>query len=98
MINNNLIKKFCNIKEQLESCFKEFINQVIKNNGYSEKIKKYFIEVLVVDSEISVCVTFENNFGQVALTFCVDSENPEDSFKEQIENYLNDIMRDEDYD
>ena len=43
MIDIYLIRKFCNINKQLENCFKKFITQVIKDNGYSKKITVYFV-------------------------------------------------------
>lgn len=100
MINNNLIKKFCNIKEQLESCFKEFITQVIKDNGYTENMKVYSVNVQTDGNEIVIDVVFEAGIGAATEeTFYIDFEHlegTENSFKKQIIEFLIYEMEDED--
>lgn len=101
-INNDLIKKFCDIKEQLKSCFKNFVTQVIKDNYLAEELTIYSTEVQTNINEISIFVVFEFSDGNVdEITFYIDSktsENVERVLREQIEKYLNDIIEDEDYD
>ena len=101
-INNDLIKKFYDIKEQLKSCFKNFVTQVIKDNYLAEELTIYSTEVQTDINEISILVVFEFSEGNVdKITFYIDSktsENIERVLREQIEEYLNDIIEDEDYD
>ncbi len=98
MINNDLIKKFCNIKKQLESDFKEFIIQVIKDNGYAITITTYSVQMQTDDYEIVFHVVFVfNNINVDKTTFYIDSitaENVETMLREQIEGYFEDIMED----
>lgn len=98
MINNDLIKKFCNIKEQLESDFKEFIIQVIKDNGYAITITTYSVQMQTNDYEIEFHVVFVfNNINVDETTFYIDSitaENVEMMLREQIEGYFEDVMED----
>ena len=101
-MNNDLIKKFCDIKEQLESCFKNFVTQVIKDNYLAEELTIYSAKVQTDVDEISIFVVFEFSDGnEDETTFYIDSktsENVERVLREQIEEYLNDIIEDEDYD
>ena len=96
MINNDLIKKFFNIKEQLESCFKEFITQVIKDNGYIINITVYSVQVQVGVNDILIDTTFVFNSKDVdEPTFYIDSKttgNIERTLREQIEEYFEDVM------
>ena len=101
MIDIHLIKKFCAIKEQLESCFKNFVTQVIKDNGYSKKITVYFVQIQIDVNEISIFVGFDFGNEATEVAFFIDpgtSRNVENILREQIEEYLNDVMEDEDYD
>lgn len=102
-MNNDLIKKFCDIKEQLESCFKNFITQVIKDNYLDEELTIYSAEVQTDVDDISIFVVFEFSDGNVdETTFYIDSktsENVERVLREQVELYLEDIIEElEDYD
>ena len=60
-MNNDLIKKFCDIKEQLESCFKNFITQVIKDNYLAEELTIYSAKVQTDVDEILIFVVFVKN-------------------------------------
>ena len=101
-MNNDLIKKFYDIKEQLKSCFKNFVTQVIKDNYLAEELTIYSTEVQTDINEISIFVFFEFSDGNVdEITFYIDSktsENVKRVLREQIEEYLNDIIEDENYD
>ena len=100
-MNNDLIKKFCDIKEQLESCFKNFVTQVIKDNGYSKKITVYFVQIQIDVNEISIFVGFDFGNEATEVAFFIDpgtSRNTDNILREQIEEYLNDVIEDEDYD
>ena len=55
-MNKDLIKKFYDIKEQLESCFKNFVTQVIKDNYLAEELTIYSTEVQTDINEISIFV------------------------------------------
>lgn len=101
MIDIHLIRKFCNINKQLENCFKKFITQVIKDNGYSKKITVYFVQIQVDVNEISIFVGFDFGNEVTEVAFFIDPEtsrNVESILREQIEEYLNDVMENEDYD
>lgn len=96
MINNDLIKKFFNIKEQLESCFKNFITQVIKDNDYAINITVYSVQVQVGVNDILIDVSFVFNSKDMdEPTFYIDSrtsENVEKILREQIEEYFENVM------
>ena len=100
-MNNDLIKKFCDIKEQLESYFKNFVTQVIKDNYLAEELTIYSAEVQTDVDEISIFVVFEFSDGNVdETTFYIDSktsENVERVFREQVESYLEDIIEELEY-
>ena len=101
MIDIHLIRKFCNINKQLENCFKKFITQIIKDNGYSKKITVYFVQIQIDVNEISIFVGFDFGNEATEVAFFIDpgtSRNVENILREQIEEYLNDVMEDEDYD
>ena len=101
-MNNDLIKKFYDIKEQLKSCFKNFVTQVIKDNYLAKELTIYSTDVQTDINEISIFVFFEFSDGNVdEITFYIDSktsENVKRVLREQIEEYLNDIIEDENYD
>ena len=100
-MNNDLIKKFCDIKEQLESYFKNFVTQVIKDNYLAEELTIYSAEVQTDVDEISIFVVFEFSDGNVdETTFYIDlktSENVERVLREQVEPYLEDIIEELEY-
>lgn len=100
-MNNDLIKKFCDIKEQLESCFKNFITQVIKDNYLAEELTIYSAKVQTDVDEILIFVVFEFSDGnEDETTFYIDSktsENVERVLREQVESYLEDIIEELEY-
>ena len=100
-MNNDLIKKFYDIKEQLENCFKKFITQVIKDNYLAEELTIYSAKVQTDVDEISIFVVFEFSDGnEDETTFYIDSktsENVEHALREQVESYLEDIIEELEY-
>ena len=80
---------------------KKFITKVVKDNGYSKKITVYFVQIQIDVNEISIFVGFDFGNEVTKVAFFIDpgtSRNVESILREQIEEYLNNVMGDEDYD
>ena len=80
---------------------KNSLPKLFKDNGYSKKITVYFVQIQIDVNEISIFVGFDFGNEATEVAFFIDpgtSRNVENILREQIEEYLNDIIEDENYD
>ena len=80
---------------------KNSLPKLFKDNGYSKKITVYFVQIQIDVNEISIFVGFDFGNEATEVAFFIDSgtsRNVENILREQIEEYLNNVMEDEDYD